>query len=90
MDTTQDTWFTPLTPLSFLQRSAEVFSKTAITYRERRISYTEFAVAATRLARAPAGNRPGARVNAEGIASAWGHPRCAVGGGVTRSRPWLV
>ncbi|MGH3438848.1 MAG: acyl--CoA ligase family protein [Sciscionella sp.] len=65
MDTPQDTWFSPLTPLSFLQRSAEVFGeKTAIAYRERRISYTQFAAQATRLAHAlrASGVGPGERV----------------------------
>src|SRR5664280_2492483 len=45
--------YTPLTPLAFLQRSAEVFpDKTAIVYGDRRTSYRDFAAEATRLARA--------------------------------------
>ena len=55
----------PLTPLSFLGRSAAVFpEKTAIVDGNRRISYREFAVEATRLARAlgVAGVEPGDRV----------------------------
>src|SRR3954470_6962184 len=44
---------TPLTPLRFLERSAEIFpAKTAIVDGERRVSYREFALQATRLARA--------------------------------------
>ena len=45
--------FTALTPLAFLERSADVFAdKTAIVYGERRLSFSEFGVQATRLARA--------------------------------------
>src|SRR5674536_221025 len=57
--------YTPLTPLAFLQRSAEVFPyKTAIVYGDRRTSYRDFAAEATRLARAlqAYGIRPGDRV----------------------------
>src|SRR3954462_15899795 len=44
---------TPLTPLRFLERSADVFpEKTAIVDGELRVSYREFAREATRLARA--------------------------------------
>src|SRR5215212_9802976 len=44
---------TPLTPLRFLERSADVFpDKTAIVDGERRVSYCEFARDATRLAQA--------------------------------------
>jgi fatty-acyl-CoA synthase len=60
-----DTWFTSLTPLAFLERSAEVFpDKTAIVYRDRRISYRDFAAEATRLAGAlrASGVQPGDRV----------------------------
>jgi fatty-acyl-CoA synthase len=60
-----DTWFTPLTPLAFLERSAAVFpEKTAIVYRDRRISYRDFAAEATRLANALRANgvQPGDRV----------------------------
>jgi fatty-acyl-CoA synthase len=43
----------PLTPLRFLQRSAEVFpTKEAIVYGGRRLSYAEFMESAERLARA--------------------------------------
>jgi len=53
MAVTEDTWFTPLTPLSFLERSAKVFpDKEAIVYGERRVSYREFAAETTRVARA--------------------------------------
>ncbi|MFB4319508.1 long-chain-fatty-acid--CoA ligase [Actinomadura sp. 21ATH] len=42
---------TPLTPLAFLKRSAEVFpGKTAIAYGTRRTTYEEFAAEATRAA----------------------------------------
>ncbi|HEV7980683.1 acyl--CoA ligase family protein [Amycolatopsis sp.] len=61
----EDTWFTPLTPLAFLERSAEVFpEKTAIVYGDRRITYRDFAAEATRLASAlkASGVEPGDRV----------------------------
>src|SRR3954466_11593751 len=57
--------FTPLTPLAFLGRSAEVFpEKTAIVHGDRRVSYGELAAEATRLARAlrASGIGPGDRV----------------------------
>jgi fatty-acyl-CoA synthase len=57
--------FTSLTPLSFLERSADVFAdKTAIAYGQRRLSYSEFGAEATRLARSlqDSGVRPGDRV----------------------------
>ncbi|HVW45252.1 MAG TPA: acyl--CoA ligase family protein [Amycolatopsis sp.] len=60
-----DTWFTPLTPLAFLERSAEVFpDKEAIVYGSRRITYRQFAAEATRVAHAlrASGVRPGDRV----------------------------
>jgi fatty-acyl-CoA synthase len=60
-----DACFTPLTPLVFLERSAQVYpEKTAIVYGDRRNSYTEFAGAATRLAHAlrAIGVKPGDRV----------------------------
>jgi len=60
-----DAWFTPLTPLAFLERSAQIYpEKTAIAYGNRRISYSEFAAAATRLAQAlrASGVKPGDRV----------------------------
>ncbi len=56
---------TQLTPLLFLERSAEVFAtKTAITYGSRQHTYRDFATAATRLARALInwGVKPGDRV----------------------------
>ena len=44
---------TPLTPLRFLERSAEVYpDKVAIVHGDRRMTYREFAGEATRLARA--------------------------------------
>jgi fatty-acyl-CoA synthase len=58
-------WDTPLTPLAFLRRSAEVFpDKTAIVYGDRRLSYREFAAEATRVAHALRGSgiQPGDRV----------------------------
>ncbi|GAA2444475.1 AMP-binding protein [Actinomadura vinacea] len=57
--------YTPLSPLSFLERSAEVFpGKTAVAYGERRATYAEFAAHATRLAHAlrSLGVGPGDRV----------------------------
>jgi fatty-acyl-CoA synthase len=48
---TDAVYFTPLTPLSFLDRSARVFpDKTAIVYGTRRTTYRQFADDATRLA----------------------------------------
>jgi len=53
MASSPDAWFTPLTPLAFLERSAQIYpEKTAIVYGDRRITYAEFAAAATRLAHA--------------------------------------
>lgn len=60
-----DVAYTPLTPLTFLERSAQVFpDKPAIVYGDRRLTYREFAVEATRLARAlrASGLGPGDRV----------------------------
>ncbi|MQA05620.1 MAG: long-chain-fatty-acid--CoA ligase [Streptosporangiales bacterium] len=65
MAVTADTWFTPLTPLAFLERSAEVFpDKEAIVYGDRRTNYREFAAETTRVAHAlrASGVRPGDRV----------------------------
>jgi fatty-acyl-CoA synthase len=65
MPVTDDTWFTPLTPLAFLERSAEVFpGKEAIVYGERRVTYREFAAETTRVAHAlrASGVEPGDRV----------------------------
>ena len=45
--------YTALTPLAFLERSLDVFAdKTAIAYGDRRLTYSEFGAAATRLANA--------------------------------------
>ncbi|KAB2341005.1 long-chain-fatty-acid--CoA ligase [Actinomadura rudentiformis] len=57
--------YTPLTPLSFLKRSAEVFpAKTAISYGERSETYATFAAQVTRVARGlqALGVGPGDRV----------------------------
>ncbi len=65
MNELTDTWHTPLTPLAFLGRSAEVFpDKVAIIYDHRGISYCEFAAEATRLANSlrASGVEPGDRV----------------------------
>ncbi|MES9541318.1 long-chain-fatty-acid--CoA ligase [Actinomadura sp. NPDC000600] len=56
---------TALTPLAFLERSAQVFpAKTAYAYGDRRVAYAEFAAEATRLANAlrASGVEPGDRV----------------------------
>ncbi|MFG2091845.1 MULTISPECIES: long-chain-fatty-acid--CoA ligase [unclassified Spirillospora] len=56
---------TALTPLAFLNRSADVFpGKTAYAYGDRRVTYEEFAAEATRLAAAlrASGIGPGDRV----------------------------
>ncbi len=61
----QTVWNTPLTPLAFLRRSAEVFpDRTAIVYGERRHTYAEFAAEVTRVAHALRGSgiAPGDRV----------------------------
>ncbi|GAA1869965.1 AMP-binding protein [Pseudonocardia ailaonensis] len=58
-------WTTPLTPLAFLARSAEVYpDKTAIVHGDRRLSYADFAAEATRVAHGLRGSgvRPGDRV----------------------------
>src|SRR3977135_1534090 len=57
--------YTPLTPLAFLRRSAEVYpDKDAVVYAERRVSYVDFAAQTTRVARAlrASGVQPGDRV----------------------------
>jgi len=62
---TADVWTTPLTPLAFLARSADVFAdRTAIVYGDRRHSYAEFAAEATRVAQGlrASGVGPGDRV----------------------------
>jgi fatty-acyl-CoA synthase len=56
---------TPLTPLSFLERSARVFpEKIAVVYGKRRMTYQELAEATTRVAHAlrASGIQPGDRV----------------------------
>ncbi|MDD7940078.1 acyl--CoA ligase family protein [Actinomycetospora lutea] len=60
-----ETWITPLTPLAFLRRSADVYpDKTAIVHGAERMSYAQFAAEAQRLARAlrASGIGPGDRV----------------------------
>ncbi|HYO19962.1 MAG TPA: long-chain-fatty-acid--CoA ligase [Dermatophilaceae bacterium] len=60
-----DVWSTPLTPLAFLGRSAEVFpDREAVVYGERRMTYTELSAEVTRVAHAlrACGVTPGDRV----------------------------
>ena len=60
-----DVWSTPLTPLAFLGRAAEVFpANEAVVYGERRMSYTQLAQEVTRVANAlkACGVNPGDRV----------------------------
>jgi fatty-acyl-CoA synthase len=60
-----DVWSTPLTPLAFLGRSAEVFpDREAVVYGERRMTYTELSAEVTRVAHAlrACGVNPGDRV----------------------------
>jgi fatty-acyl-CoA synthase len=62
---TPETWITPLTPLAFLRRSADVYpDKVAIVHGTARHTYADFARAAQRLARAlrATGVGPGDRV----------------------------
>jgi fatty-acyl-CoA synthase len=62
---TPETWITPLTPLSFLRRSADVYpEKVAIVHGTARHTYAEFARDAQRLARGlrASGVGPGDRV----------------------------
>jgi fatty-acyl-CoA synthase len=64
-DAFEQVWMAPLTPLSFLERSARVFpQRNAIVYGEQRISYHSFAERVYRLANAlrAAGVEPGDRV----------------------------
>ncbi len=64
-DSFDHVWHAPLTPLSFLQRSARVFpNKTAVIYGTQRRTYREFAERVKRLASAlqSAGVQPGDRV----------------------------
>ncbi len=60
-----EVYVTPLTPLSFLERSASVYpDKTAIVHGSTRLTYADFGAHATRLARAlrASGIDPGDRV----------------------------
>lgn len=51
--TSQDVWSTPLTPLAFLGRAAEVFpDREAVVYGERRMTYTQLSEEVTRVAHA--------------------------------------
>ncbi|WP_423716639.1 acyl--CoA ligase family protein [Actinomycetospora cinnamomea] len=62
---TPETWITPLTPLAFLRRSADVYpDKVAIVHGEQRTTYAQFAEQAQRLARGlrASGVAPGDRV----------------------------
>jgi len=48
-----DVWSTPLTPLAFLGRAAEVFpDREAVVYGERRMTYTQLSQEVTRVAHA--------------------------------------
>jgi fatty-acyl-CoA synthase len=65
MTASSDVWSTPLTPLAFLGRAAEVFpDREAVVYGERRMTYTQFAQEVTRVAHAlrACGVKPGDRV----------------------------
>ena len=60
-----DVWSTPLTPLAFLGRAAEVFAdREAVVYGERRMTYTQLSAEVTRVAHAlrACGVGPGDRV----------------------------
>ena len=60
-----DVWSTPLTPLAFLGRAAEVFAdREAVVYGERRTTYAQLAAEVTRVAHAlrACDVRPGDRV----------------------------
>src|SRR5450631_2581789 len=60
-----DVWSTPLTPLAFLGRAAEVFpDREAVVYGERRMTYTQLSAEVTRVAHAlrACGVKPGDRV----------------------------
>ena len=60
-----DVWSTPLTPLAFLGRAAEVFpDREAVVYGERRMTYTQLSAEVTRVAHAlrACGVNPGDRV----------------------------
>jgi fatty-acyl-CoA synthase len=61
----EQVWIAPLTPVSFLERSARIFpERTAVIYRDERRSYREFAERVYRLASAlrAVGVGPGDRV----------------------------
>ena len=63
--TSHDVWSTPLTPLAFLGRAAEVFpDREAVVYGERRMTYKQFSGEVTRVAHAllACGINPGERV----------------------------
>jgi fatty-acyl-CoA synthase len=65
MTASNDVWSTPLTPLAFLGRAAEVFpEREAVVYGERRMTYRQFAQEVTRVAHAlrACGVKPGDRV----------------------------
>ncbi len=60
-----DVWSTPLTPLAFLGRAAEVFpNREAVVYGERTMTYTQLSEEVTRVAHAlrACGVKPGDRV----------------------------
>src|ERR1035437_849028 len=60
-----DVWSTPLTPLAFLGRAAEVLpDREAVVYGERRMTYTQLSEEVTRVAHAlrACGVNPGDRV----------------------------
>src|ERR1035438_1161407 len=60
-----DVWCTPLTPLAFLGRAAEVFAgREAVVYGERRMTYAQLAEEVTRVAHGlrACGVDPGDRV----------------------------
>src|ERR1039457_5458459 len=51
--TSHDVWSTPLTPLAFLGRAAEVFAdRDAVVYGERRVTYAQLSDEVTRVAHA--------------------------------------
>jgi fatty-acyl-CoA synthase len=65
MTASSDVWSTPLTPLVFLGRAAEVFpDREAVVYGERRMTYTQLSEEVTRVAHAlrACGVEPGDRV----------------------------
>ena len=53
MTASHDVWSTPLTPLAFLGRAAEVFAdREAVVYGERRMTYAQLSAEVTRVAHA--------------------------------------